>query len=70
MSSVFEDIFGAVQVGVVFVPVTCIKCGVTFGIELSMNRQLVKDGRDFSCPNGHRQHYIQPKTTEKPKEKK
>lgn len=39
------------------VVVTCVDCGVLFGITESHRDQLIKSGDTFYCPNGHSQIY-------------
>lgn len=40
--------------------VTCYECGLLFGIESEYNRKLVslKTQTWFTCPAGHKQHYV------------
>lgn len=39
------------------VPVTCCKCGVTFGLVAGHHSDLQRSGNMFYCPNGHGQVY-------------
>ncbi len=36
---------------------TCCNCGVKFGLAHDYKEERLKDHRNFSCPNGHQQHY-------------
>lgn len=38
--------------------VSCYSCGTTFGLESGFYADRVRDHRDFSCPNGHVQHFM------------
>jgi hypothetical protein len=39
---------------------TCCICAVEFGLTQALEGLRQKDHRDFSCPNGHAQHYNKP----------
>jgi len=38
----------------------CIKCATKFGIDPILNKNLLRSGRTFYCPNGHGQVYSKP----------
>lgn len=38
---------------------TCCNCGIVFGIEEELRDQRHEDGREFYCPNGHAQHFVE-----------
>lgn len=40
-----------------YVEITCCNCGVTFLVPPGWERQRLKDGKSFWCPNGHPQHF-------------
>lgn len=44
---------------VTFTVITCVKCGVAFGVDASVRQRWVDTGLQFFCPNGHRQHYAE-----------
>jgi hypothetical protein len=46
-----------------FVVVTCCECHVQFGMTKQHDIELLDEGGNFYCPNGHAQHYTQ--TTKK-----
>lgn len=48
--------------GVSMVTETCHSCGVLFAMTADHKDRRLKDGKDFWCPNGHSQYYIQGKT--------
>ena len=37
---------------------TCIDCGVLFGLPANMVSTWTRDGKQFCCPNGHKQRYM------------
>jgi hypothetical protein len=37
--------------------VNCCACGTPFGIEATLNKNLLASKGEFYCPNGHPQHY-------------
>lgn len=41
--------------------IDCFSCHVTFGLDRTHYNDLLDDGRNFYCPNGHRQHFIDSK---------
>jgi len=43
----------------------CIACGVIFGITSAYRKERMNDHRNFSCPNGHSQHWPQESDAEK-----
>ncbi len=43
--------------------IDCFKCGALFAVPEQVNDELVRSGRDFWCPNGHSQHYIESTVT-------
>lgn len=46
-----------VEMVVTIVPVMCCACGVVFGLEAGYRKQRLNDHKDWTCPNGHPQHY-------------
>lgn len=39
-------------------PITCYKCGVTFGMDRHTVAQRERDHNSFWCPNGHEQAFL------------
>lgn len=37
--------------------IVCYSCGVPFGVPHNLRRHYLEKGKDFYCPNGHRQAY-------------
>jgi hypothetical protein len=44
---------------------SCIDCGVEFGLTDELYAQRVADGKNFVCPNGHRQRFTGPSAEQK-----
>ena len=36
----------------------CCVCGILFAMTSDFEKARRKDKKDFSCPNGHKQHYL------------
>ena len=45
------------QITIVYVNEECCNCGVIFGINSRLHRNLKETKRTFYCPNGHGQSY-------------
>lgn len=41
----------------IYQTITCCKCGIEFGLPVAVYKQREDDGKMFSCPNGHEQHF-------------
>lgn len=39
------------------VTLECVECGITFGMTATLEQQLRRSLRSFTCPNGHSQNY-------------
>lgn len=39
------------------ISLNCIECGIEFGLAGPLYERRVKDHRDFTCPNGHKQRF-------------
>ena len=48
----------SIDITVQIVAERCIACGVIFGVEASYQQRRKDDHKDYSCPNGHWQHYL------------
>lgn len=46
-------------------PVTCCRCGTSFGISSTLYSHLKNNHNYFYCPNGHSQHFISETEEEK-----
>lgn len=46
------------QKTITMVTVSCVRCGVVFGMPSDLNQAFIDDpSKSFHCPNGHSQHY-------------
>ena len=50
---------------VTIVSETCCNCGVVFGLNQEFKNQLLENGKNFYCTNGHAQHFTRKKSLEK-----
>ena len=47
----------------------CIRCGITFALPEELRGELVENHKDFYCPNGHSQRYIDKTEAQKQRER-
>jgi hypothetical protein len=58
----------AFALSVWFKSLTCHSCGVPFALSADQYNQRIKDRKDFYCPNGHGQHFLDKTEEEKLRE--
>jgi len=49
----------SLTISTTYTVIDCFKCGALFAVPSQVNEDLLRTGRDFYCPNGHQQHYVE-----------